>query len=1247
MRSFFIFYFLLALLFTANGQQGTPGNYQPSATLSYVRTWDAVKPSSDVNAFVVTTPIGDARMTTQYVDGLGRPIQMVVKQGSQAGSAAAVDLVSSEKYDALGRVSIRYLPFASTGSGTLDNGFFKTDAFQQQASFYNSVNSSSPVKGQGETWFYGQTVYEPSPANRVVGTYAAGNNWSGTAGSAEASQHGVRTKYFLNTSLDAVRVFTVSGGYTSLGSYASPGLYNPNELTKTITLNEQGKQSIEFRDSDGKVILKKVQVNATVDANGSGVGHPNFICTYYIYDELNNLRCVVQPEGVKALETNGWVFNSTILAEQCFRYEYDGRKRMVIKKVPGAAEVWMVYDAKDRLVLTQDGNMRKSTEKKWLYTVYDVLNRPYSTGYLTDNSNYTNLSYHLTAGAAAATYPNLGNYPGYVELSTTWFNDYTWRSSVGNPLTATYNTAYNSYFVGIYAASNVPSSSLKGLVTGRRTKILGTSTWLYEVIFYNARGQVIQMQQQNHNGGTDIQTTEYDWSGKPLITISKIQKATTPQAQETIEVTKFTYDDLGRIVKAEKKVSNTLVAGGVMPGSYKIVSELTYNALGNVATKKLGKQPSGSNPLETQTYEYNIRGWLLGMNRSYAKSDAGVVNYFGFDLGYDKLNNGLVGGSTYTLPRYDGNIEGMVWRSKGDGKIRKYDFDYDAVNRLLSANFKQYNGSVFETSTAVNFSVTGLSYDYNGNIQTMNQKGMVAGAATDVDQLTYTYAPGTNRLTQVVDAANANTQTAKLGDFKYASKGTYDYSYDYTTGGTTGNGNLIEDKNKNITSITYDVVINKPSVITFSGNRTITYTYDASGAKLKKVVIETGQPTKTTLYLGNLVYENDQLQGAQHEDGRVRFKLNATSVASLEYDYYLKDHLGNIRMVLTEEQETIYYPAATLEGTFSPSGTQANSMINHEKLFYKIDNSKVVSPISGVPTYANANPAVPNANYPTGHSPTAGVNSTKMYRMKGNENRVGLEFLIKVMAGDRFDIHGKSYYTNTTNVTNANSSALDVATIFGSLLGSPGSAAAGHGVTATQLGNLNPLAVMQPFIRGTNNESTTSVPKAYINYILLDDQFKFVSGNFSRVGGSGSLKDHWSIDQALLNLQNVAVEKNGYLFVYVSNESNFDVYFDNLQVIHKPGPIVEETHYYPFGLTMAGISSSSLTGKAPNKLKYNGIEFNTDFDLNLGDATFRTHDPQIGRWWQIDPKPNYSESPFAAMGNNPIKHFDLPAQNLA
>jgi hypothetical protein len=65
--------------------------------------------------------------------------------------------------------------------------------------------------------------------------------------------------------------------------------------------------------------------------------------------------------------------------------------------------------------------------------------------------------------------------------------------------------------------------------------------------------------------------------------------------------------------------------------------------------------------------------------------------------------------------------------------------------------------------------------------------------------------------------------------------------------------------------------------------------------------------------------------------------------------------------------------------------------------------------------------------------------------------------------------------------------------------------------------------------------------------------------------------------------------------------------------------LLEETHYYPFGLAMAGISSKALKpGYAENKSKFQGEEFDSkEFSdgssLDMCEFEWRMHDPQIGR----------------------------------
>jgi RHS repeat-associated protein len=167
-----------------------------------------------------------------------------------------------------------------------------------------------------------------------------------------------------------------------------------------------------------------------------------------------------------------------------------------------------------------------------------------------------------------------------------------------------------------------------------------------------------------------------------------------------------------------------------------------------------------------------------------------------------------------------------------------------------------------------------------------------------------------------------------------------------------------------------------------------------------------------------------------------------------------------------------------------------------------------------------------------------------------------------------------------------------------------------------------------------------------INYIFLDEQFKYAGGGWSRVGAGGTVKQHWTD-----GLQNINVPKNGYVFVYVSKESNFDVFFDNLQVVHKPGPLLEETHYYPFGLSISGISSKAASfGNPSNKFKFNSKEeqreefsdgSGLEWSLRSRDGA-RKYGKQVGRFFNVDPLATKypSWSPYAFVMNNPINLID-------
>ena len=192
----------------------TPAAYS-SALQNYIRSWDAVKPDTDSTNFSINSPLSHSRITTVYYDGLGRPLQTVVKRASLVTGGTGTDLVSPVVYDSLGRVSRSYLPFAANSTGgnsSISDGGFKLNPFQEQNWFYSDANSASPVLGQGETYYYGKTEYEPSFLNRWLRSYGAGDNWI-------HNDHGVHQQYEVNTTTDSVKIFSVRD--TTLGLFGT------------------------------------------------------------------------------------------------------------------------------------------------------------------------------------------------------------------------------------------------------------------------------------------------------------------------------------------------------------------------------------------------------------------------------------------------------------------------------------------------------------------------------------------------------------------------------------------------------------------------------------------------------------------------------------------------------------------------------------------------------------------------------------------------------------------------------------------------------------------------------------------------------------------------------------------------------------------------------------------------------------------------------------------------------------------
>jgi RHS repeat-associated protein len=497
--------------------------------------------------------------SVEYFDGLGRPVQSVTTQGSPSKN----DLIKPVQYDAFGRETFGYLPYASTeGSGWYKSNAVNTASYSQSShsAFYSNGTVDKVID---DTKPFAETIFEPSPLNRVVKAYQPGSAWAAsTPDNPNGKDKYIQYDYLVNSygtgvsatdekiiawQIDAngmpVR-YAASNGVIEAGGYYSTG-----KLYVKVTVDENGHAVREYTNKKGQVVLKKVQAgSAFTNLNSTA----DWALTYYIYDRLDNLRYVFPPELSKQIHSNAdtYVVTSTDLANWAFQYKYDGRKRMVEKRVPGAEAVYMVYDNRDRLVLTQDGNQRANN--LWTFTKYDELNRPIATGIKDTTAGLTlaemqlGIDNHYAKSWAKYGEAYIGaadkNVHGYSNLSyptvttakvidwnryltVTYYDNYTFKNLFGsdyNYINDALSETVNGY---LYEQRSSEFTSVIGQVTGAKVKVLdggvaGGYTWLKSVSYYDDKYRVIQTISDNYKGGTDRTSMLYDFVGKTLQTKS-------------------------------------------------------------------------------------------------------------------------------------------------------------------------------------------------------------------------------------------------------------------------------------------------------------------------------------------------------------------------------------------------------------------------------------------------------------------------------------------------------------------------------------------------------------------------------------------------------------------------------------------------------------------------------------------------------------------------------------------------------
>lgn len=1151
-------------------------NISPT-TFNFVRTFVPLEPMTSIGTYSSTLnqPI---QVSTTYFDSRGEMIMTVGR--NQSGK----DVVTPH-FNRSTKLIVDYLPY------TVDPGSkFRQSMFTEQKNYYNSL-----FPGEGD-FAYTKTRGWNDNGRPVIYEFTPGKTRVGTG-------HGVTKTSYTNLSGDVMRLTLSANGICSTGTYGN------NQLWVRVTTNADGNVEKVYTDKSNRVVCKKVAKTSALNS---------WLSTYYVYNELGKVVAVVPPKASDLITSS-----NTCIADPsklCFLYEYDGFGSMIRKRIPGKDDFDLtLYDSKNQAVLIQTPLLK--TQSKWQFSLLDNVGRPVCSGLLTSTATEAYWRGILAGTQTPNNYLDANNQPvpttqtleyaltnSFTAYPTTLFNcdiqtynyydDYSTLPAPAN--TVSYSTAFNSEFLsGNAMVTPEPYYYTQGKLLATRTRIIdngftnnfSNTPWITSVFYYDEMGRVIQTQTLNPWNTTnwDIAINQYDFSGNTVLNIIRHNAwSSNNKPQTTIRTKNVFATTTGRLIRTQQSIDGSI---------WRTIATYTYDAFGKATRKLIGG-------VEEQNYTYNIRGQIIGVNASSPLQETVSTpmpanqtykESLHYDDGFDDIH-------------YNGSLAGYRWRTPSSHTY-SYGYEYDAVGRMTRADFREWSPDTLSSYTVQwnkskrDFSTYDLTYDANGNIGTMRQWGYNSVMAKgQIDNLTYNYEAGTNKLLKVDE--NGATAPA-VDDFKGSAGTSIDYSYD-------ADGNLASDLNKGLSSLSYNFQDLPQTVV--KGNGYIRNIYDAGGTLLQKQIKENNNSTVTTYrYWGPFVYKNDVLDYIVQPEGRARYLPDSGGI--MKYDYYVKDHLGNVRTVVTSDEYS-------LSRDYLATHEVASANLE-ESIFQNIAEVRDVRP-EGTP-------------YDLRSAMLDGSDSVK---------RIGTALVLKVMAGDKINLGGWAWHhgKNSEEDTYTRPEAM-VGSIVSVLSGGMGGFDGGEEGNGARI--VENMFSGQNYIDAYEGIKTPNTnannPRSFLNYLVFDREMQLNPSQSGAIQVSGAAEswDYKSLPSDLV------MERSGYIAVYISNEDLVPVWWDNINIVHTKGRLQEENHYYPHG----GLYTHNTPdpGLPKDQFAHQGKKLQDELTMCLYDFGPRQYDPQLGRFWGLDALDQYP-SGYTGMGNDPANMIDpsgLWAQNLA
>ena len=276
------------------------------------------------------------------------------------------------------------------------------------------------------------------------------------------------------------------------------------------------------------------------------------------------------------------------------------------------------------------------------------------------------------------------------------------------------------------------------------------------------------------------------------------------------------------------------------------------------------------------------------------------------------------------------------------------------------------------------------------------------------------------------------------------------------------------------------------------------------------------------------------------------------------------------------------------------------------------------------------------------------IRASKLNGTTGNK-RVGPSIVLKVMTGDTISISTYGWYTGAVQppASNPNSFVNELIPLLaGGIAGQNGGK--GGVVLSTYTDPFIDPDIRSVLKKDSLNYDNTR-PRAFLNWMVVGEDYVAATNCPNHVN---ALQIHVCNSgdtlKQMVGSANMVIRRNGWIYIYLSNESAQDVYFDNLVVNLKHGPLLEQKDYYAFGMENPILSTQALKYRyTSNRMRYSGKEnqdkeFSNGLGLAWDDYGARMYDPQIGRWMVTDPLSEKSRrwSPYTYASNNPIRFID-------